>query len=664
MLRPWCFVIPVAVMTAAVARAEPPPPPEPPGDPPPPLASPPPASPPPGPPPAPVAPAEPGPPTAAAPPAVTPDQLRALRTLTAAERAVMREACAARLPTCDRLLLLGALERQAVVRALVLRGLVLDPAPEGKTVGRLHVWTAPPIFGSDERIFGWANFFHITSKDGVIARELLLRPGQRWDQDAIDETQRKLRDPLFTTLAVLVPVRPGPGAPPGTVDLLAVTRDIFSLRMNSNYELQDGRFTFLTLSLSENNFLGRRKLLALVFQMDQATFTLGPLYIDKNLLGRRHELRLRGGPIFRRDDVSLEGSESALSVGRPLWSLDSAWSWSLAASHRYAVERSFVGADLRTYDAPSTPEDDRLPYEYQQRRWSVAGGVTRAFGDGVEHRLKLVYSLTSQRPEVLSNFPGGAEARADFEAAVLPRSERAGVLSGAYEIFTARYREYQDIERFDIAEDARLGPRAEVTLGAGLRVLGSDADFGVAAIEGGWTIPWAGDGQATAGGGLSVRVQDGAAIDRIASVSGRVVSPDLAVGRVVAELRLSGIFRDEANRYLVLGGDNGLRGYPVGFLFGDRRAVLQAELRTRSVKLFLNSRWGALAFYDAGGAADRNRDLALFQNVGIGLRALGPQLSPEVFRFDLAFPLTPYTVRGVEHGLWPPRFMAGYRQAF
>ncbi len=602
----------------------------------------------------------------AAPPApdgITADELRRMPRLSAQERAVMREACAKDLPSCDRLLVLGHLERQALVRALVLRGLAIDPAPQGKTVGRIHVWTAP-VFGEDEKIFRWANFFHISSKESVIEREILLRPGEAWSQATIDETQRKLRDPLFTTLAVVVPVLPGPDAPPGTVDLLAVSRDIFSLRMNSNYELQDGRFTFLTLSLSENNFLGRRKFIAAVFLMNQATFYTGPLYLDKNLFGTRHDLRMRGGPIFKRSDYSLEGSESSWSVSRPLWSLDSEWSWTVQADHRFAVERSFVGGDLRTYDAPSTPEDDMLPYEYSQRRWSVGGGVTRAFGEDYEHRVKGAYDLASQRPEVLSNFAGSPEARADFIADVLPRSERTGILYAGYEVFTARYREYQDIDSYDLAEDTRLGPRVEVTLGAGLRVLGSDVNFGRATVAGGWTAPWSGGGLATIGGSLSTRYEGGEFVDRIASLSGRVVSPNLGIGRLVGEVRGSGIFRDASNSFFVLGGDNGLRGYPVGYLAGDRRLVAQAEFRTRSARLFLGSRWGALLFYDVGGADQLVDDVKLYQNAGIGIRALGPQLSPEVFRFDLAFPLTPYTVRGVEYGVWPPRFIAGYRQAF
>ncbi len=643
MTRLWLFGLIAAVTAAAPARAD-----ELPARPPPPQPQPP--SPPPPPPPSPPA-------------GITAEQLRRMPKLSAKQRAAMREACVQGVTGCDRLLLLGTLERQAVVRALMLRNLTIDPAPAGKAVGAIHVWTAP-VFGDDEQLFRWANIFHISSKQHVIEREVLLRPGEVWSQDKVDETQRKLRDPLFTTLAVLLPVVPGPDAPPGTVDLFAVTRDIFSLRMNSNYELQDGRFTFLTLSLSENNFLGRRKFLAVVFVMDQATFHLGPLFIDKNLLGKRHELRLRGGPIFKRSDYSIEGSESNLSLARPLWSLDSDWSWTVQADHRFAVERSFIGGDLRTFDAPSTPGDDMLPHEYHQRRWSVGTGVTRAFGDGLEHRVKGAYDLTSQRPEVLSSFPGTAEAQADFEADVLPRNERTGVIYGGYEVYRARYREYQDVDSFDLAEDSRIGPRAEVTLGAGLTVLGSDTNFGRATIEGGYTTPWGGGGLATAGASLSTRLEGGDFVDRLAAVNARVVSPNLAIGRLVGELRLAGIFRDESNRFLVLGGDNGLRGYPVGFLAGDRRAVFQGEFRTRSVRLFLGSRWGAMAFYDLGGADDLNRDVALFQDVGIGIRALGPQLSPEVFRFDLALPLTPYTIRGVEHGVWPPRFIAGYRQAF
>ena len=102
---------------------------------------------------------------------------------------------------------------------------------------------------------------------------------------------------------------------------------------------------------------------------------------------------------------------------------------------------------------------------------------------------------------------------------------------------------------------------------------------------------------------------------------------------------------------------NGLRGFPVGAFAGVRSAVAQVEARTRSARFLFGIRWGLLAFYDVGHVADTIGALAPQHDVGIGLRSLTPQLSREVFRFDLAVPLT-----GDDRG--HPRFIAGYRQAF
>ncbi|HVV86881.1 MAG TPA: hypothetical protein VHE35_27775, partial [Kofleriaceae bacterium] len=600
-----------------------------------------------------------------APAGVTAAELAALPRLDPKARAAMRADCEAGAARCDRLILLGRLERAALVRALAARDLVVDPAPAGKRVRRILVVTLAP-FGQEARWLEWANFFHVDSKPGVIAREVLVRPGDRWVQDDVDETQRKLRDPLFATVAVIVPVRPAAASadPPladDEVDLLVVNRDIFSLRLNSNYEIQAGQITYLALSLSENNFLGRRKLAALTFTMDQASFAVGPLYIDKNLLGRRLDFRFRGGPIINRDSGGIEGSDGTITLSRPLWSLKSKWSWNLAVARSNTVARSFKGTSLRLFDADGddTTTDDQVPWRYRLRTASAGGGVVRAWGDGLEQRLGLSYELSSVRPSVQDDLVAStpADVLAAFRDQVLPRSERAGVATATYEIFTAHYRDYVDIDGYDLAEDVRLGPSVSVGLGAALRALGSENQFGTASIDAGWTLPWGGDGLASLAASFSTRLEDDAAIDRSAATTLRVVSPASRLGRIVGELRLSGLFREHANRFFTLGGDNGLRGFPVGAFAGLRRAVAQLDARTRSVRFLLGTRWGLLGFYDVGDAADTVGQLSLHQDVGVGLRALTPQLSREVFRFDLAFPLD-----GAQRG--HPRLILGYQQAF
>ena len=96
---------------------------------------------------------------------------------------------------------------------------------------------------------------------------------------------------------------------------------------------------------------------------------------------------------------------------------------------------------------------------------------------------------------------------------------------------------------------------------------------------------------------------------------------------------------------LTLGGDNGLRGYPLRYQAGTARALLTLEQRYYTkwypFRLF---HVGAAAFFDMGrtwGTDVTGADsLGLLRDVGIGLR-LGSSRSSfgNVVHIDLAFPL-------------------------
>lgn len=602
-------------------------------------------------------PPEPAPTPAAPRPDRSPDPnpLRGHPALTGAARAAMREACGARAPTCDPVALLGRLERAALHKALRARGLRLAANPDGRRIGRIDVTTLP-VLGEEVGFLRFANVLHALSRPQVIARELVFGVGDRWDPDKVEESIRRLRDPLSTSLAVIVAVEPADGGA-DTVDVLVVTRDVWSLRTNYNGELQDGTFTFLQISLSENNFLGRRKLAAVAFRMDQATFTVGPLFVDKNAFGHHYDVRLSGGPLWNRDSFAIEGSQSAISVSRPLWSLASRWGAFLEWSHRDAIERRFLGAGVRTYDAPSTPDDDALPWAYRNRQWSLAASGVRAWGDTVKHRAKFGYDLSSERPRLLPDFPGSPAARADFIADVLPRSERSGRAWVGYEVFTPRYRDLDDVDSFDLPESQRFGPRLQATAGVAPRWLGSDNAFATVSLEGSYAAALGDDGALILGAGASARYDGGGFIDRAVVQSARLVAPRLGPLRLVSEARAQGYFRERSNRRFTVGGDSGLRGFPVGAFVGQRAAVWQTELRTRSVAIALGMRWGLVAFYDLAGAGDTVATVDLHHDAGLGVRSLTPQLSAEVFRVDLAVPLD-------GPGRGQPRLIVGYRQAF
>ena len=550
---------------------------------------------------------------------------------------------------------LGSYERDALGDVLLEQHLELETDPDGKVLDRIHTVNLPVFSRRDGKVLEWFNVFHWTTREYVIDREVLLRPGDVWDQAKIDETERKLRDPIFTTLVVIVPVK---SERDGAFDLLVITRDIWSLRMNSNFEFQESQLTYLTLSLSENNVFGYRKFASMVFEMGQGSYSIGPLYIDKNVFGKKLDFRTRSELIFNRQTSELEGSESNSTFSKPLWSLDSNWSASLQLTHRDAIDRVFQGTGLLLYDAPETRIHDLVPYEYQQSRYDIDVKATRALGKDVEHRFSAGYELQSVDYSVLDGFDESPIVTEAFERDVLPRSELTSTLAVGYRVFTPEFVVYRNVSTFDLPEDVRLGPDLNLSAGSSLELLGSDDTFLRGAMTASWVMDWSGRGFARAGTGASGRFQDGELIDNFVTGSVHVVTPPiLRLGRLAARAELSSRINETGNRFLFLGGQSGLRGYIIGEFVGQNKLLANVELRSSPVKLWF-MRAGALAFWDAGDATDELGDLVLHHDFGIGLRLLIPQLAPLLYRFDWAVATT-----GAAAGL-PGRFTAGVGQAF
>ena len=96
---------------------------------------------------------------------------------------------------------------------------------------------------------------------------------------------------------------------------------------------------------------------------------------------------------------------------------------------------------------------------------------------------------------------------------------------------------------------------------------------------------------------------------------------------------------------VLLGGDNGLRGYPIRYQAGESRAVLNVEQRFFTEfypwRLF---RVGWAVFGDIGKVSGRDpratEPLGTLYDVGAGLRLSSPRASGRnVVHIDLAFPL-------------------------
>src|SRR3954467_7967234 len=149
---------------------------------------------------------------------------------------------------------LSRLELESVNDALTSVGARVDPAPGGKTIGRIIV-VNQDVFSKRDWYFQLLNIFHRTTRGYIIERELLLKPGQPWDQALVEESTRNLQAPVSLVVAgrtlggpevsSVVVMLPVVSPVPGQVDLLVVTRDLWSLRFNSNFEYQGNALTLI-----------------------------------------------------------------------------------------------------------------------------------------------------------------------------------------------------------------------------------------------------------------------------------------------------------------------------------------------------------------------------------------------------------------------------------
>jgi len=560
-----------------------------------------------------------------------------------ADRALAEEQCGNREPSCDWLATLSTLERDTLLRALAARGYELDTAPWGKVIGALHVYNEDVFAEATTPLRGLLNYFHITTKESTIRAEAVVEVGERWDQERIEETARRLRDPLWTSVVTVVPVKV---AAADRVDVLIVTRDIWSLRLNTQYTFQQGSLTNLSMSLSENNFLGKRDLVAVAMTMDQGAIAVGPLFIDKNLAGQHLDFRAQLNEIVTRHDlldrgkVHSEGTSSSFSLTRPLWSLSSEWAAGASFSHRYAIDRQFVGTQLRQfqYVDPETMQATQFDRKYKTRHWAASAFVTRQWGEVVKSQLSIGHTVDSQRPRLLGDAPGDAAAQAAFVANVLPRSEVTSAPFIEYALFTPRYRTLRNVTTFSLAEDLRTGPDLDISLGFGLEALGSDHNFQRLNSTAGWTIPVTRDGFVRISTGLAGRYQQGATIDNTATWAVRAAAPPVGgLVRFLMQSSLSTRWHNTQNQFFAIGSDTGLRGYAINEFIGQRFFDMEVEARSLPASLWV-LRIGGVVFYDLGGAADSLAQLQLHQDAGVGLRFLIPQISPQLWKFDFAVP--------------------------
>ncbi len=547
-------------------------------------------------------------------------------------------------------------ERETLSEVLARRGTKLVVAPEGKTIEGIDIEVLNIIEQRDPAP-NFLNWFHANSRDYVISREVLLRPGDDYDQQLVDESQRNLRGLRQLSLVLCVPVQ---GSRPDAVRLLVIVKDVWSLRLNSDFRFKAGQLEYLFLQPSEENLLGTHRRVAGAFTYKPDTIAVGARFVDPRMASSRYQWSADANIIINQSTGKPEGSYGFVTYGLPLYSLRQKWGWGADIQWRSEVTRRFVGVTLATYDADLTPEDDAIPYVYDTDILKGRIAVTRSFGYEVKHDLQLGMeaSRSAYRTGDLAGY--NPIAVSQFENEALPVSDTRIGPYLQYHLHMNSFWTLLDVETMGLQEDYRLGPELYLRAYPVIEPLGSTRNLigGYAAAA--YTHLF-GDGLARGYAASTVEVDT--ARENLATVQLqgglRVVGPRMGIGRFLYDGTVLFRLREYLNSRSYIGGNGRLRGYPSDAFEGKDMVASNLEFRTRPIQLW-TVQAGAVAFYDVGDAFDGFARLRPKQGAGFGLRLAFPQLGRIVTRIDWGFPLTPEaSTGGIAEGL-----VVTFRQAF
>jgi outer membrane protein assembly factor BamA len=487
---------------------------------------------------------------------------------------------------------------------------------DGAIIGKIVLVKKDEFDLTDERennaLYRLVNKLHIITVDGVIEKQLLLKPGDEYSARLAAESARILRGRDYLFDAKIEPIKTGDG----TVDMRVTTNDVWTLKPGISASRAGGENKF-GLELEELNLLGHGKKLGIAHVNDVDRVSDSFTYEDPHI-----------GETWVTASLSIadnsDGHSRSASLIRPFYALDSRWSLGATA---------FDG-ELR--DTFYSLGEQAAEYQHERQLFSFFGGRSSGLRNGWVRRYRTGMVFDDNQ---FSALPDGTLP------ALVPEDRRLNYPFVELEIIEDQFETTSNKEQLGRTEDFNFGERMTATLGYAAEKLDSDRNalLYAAAYSRGF-------------GSL-----DSTALLTSIRASGRLEGGDTRNALVGFNARLylnqskkrmffatiDGTYGHalDLDNTVQLGGDTGLRGYPLRYQSGDSKFLITVEQRYYTdwypFRLF---RIGGAVFADAGRVWGENpvgeANQGWLRDLGFGLR-LAPTRSGfgRVIHLDLAFPL-------------------------
>lgn len=484
---------------------------------------------------------------------------------------------------------------------------------QGAVVGRIVI-DRRNIFDDNGELTSFKatiNRLHKTTLDGTIRSQLIFEKGEPYDPRRLEESERILRRNQFLFDAAIVPV----AYSDGEVDIEVTTRDLWSIEPTLSLSRNGGENQY-TIGAEDENFLGTGALLGGLYEKNIDRSSRLIYFADRQIGGRWLSV---GASLADNDD----GHRYGLTVGRPFFSLETRYAWNAAI------------LDNDRIDSLYRLGDELVDYRHDEQFLDVWGGWSRGLQNGWVKRW---------RAGVVAHDNAFSSPLNGVRAGVVPADRELVYPYLSVDVLQDNFIKGSNVQQMARTEDFFLGTRFGVTVGYAGTTLGSDRSA--------WIL------------GASAQRGFGSAESRLllldGSASGRRESSRTANATITMRARyfhrlspkwlrsisLSGTkgINLDLDRPLQLGGDTGLRGYPIRYQSGQSRILLSFEQRYFTDWYpWKIMRVGGAVFFDAGRSFGDNPiggdSLGWLRSVGFGLRLAPTRGGSKVFHLDFAFPL-------------------------
>jgi hypothetical protein len=460
--------------------------------------------------------------------------------------------------------------------------------------------------------FRLANRLHVTTRPYVIRQQLLFRSGDVYSRRLLEESERILRLTRYLYDAAIRPV----SYHDGKVDVLVTTRDVWTFDPGVSFGRHGGSNS-TGGQLEELNVAGTGIALAASHSTDiDRTSTLYSVE-DRHLLGTWTGVRASYAD-------NSDGNAGEIAIDHPFYALDVHRAWGTDALTDNRIDA--------LYDRGAIIDQFRERHRFAESYvgWSpgLAGGWVPRFSAG------FTFDEREFEPTPVWNGP-----------VLLPSASKLAYPWLQFDLVQDEFLKLWNHDQIERTEDFYIGTRVRGRIGWSHPAFGADRRalmFLAAASRG---VGVGGAGTLLLSSTLTGRLESGTARNTLLDSGMRYYIEESQRWLFFTTLQATLGHNLDLQNQILLGGDSGLRGYPLRFQSGTARALATVEQRYFTdwypFRLF---RLGGAMFFDAGrtwGPAPLAApNLGLLRDVGLGLR-FGNSRSGlgNITHVDIAVPL-------------------------